>query len=46
MALTDRIRSFLNSPKGRQMVDRGREELAKPENQQRIRNLLKRNRAR
>jgi hypothetical protein len=40
MALTDKIKSFLNSPKGRQVVQRGQQELSKPENQQKLRNLL------
>ncbi|GGN68639.1 hypothetical protein GCM10010112_33240 [Actinoplanes lobatus] len=40
--ITQRIQAFLNSPRGRQIVDRGRRELAKPENQARLRNLLTR----
>ena len=40
MALTDKLKSFLNSPQGRKVVDRGRQELSKPQNQQKIRNLL------
>ncbi|WP_328348617.1 hypothetical protein [Micromonospora sp. NBC_00421] len=35
-ALMQRISSFLRSPKGQQLVDRGRRELAKPENQARL----------
>jgi hypothetical protein len=42
MALTDKLKSFLNSPTGRQAMDRGRRELSKPENQQKIKNLLSR----
>jgi len=40
MAMTDKIKSLLNSPKGRQAMQRGRQELSKPQNQQKIRNLL------
>jgi hypothetical protein len=40
MALTDKIKSFLNSPKGKQAMERGRQELSKPENQRKIKNLL------
>jgi hypothetical protein len=40
MAMADKIKSFLSSPKGRQVVDRGRRELSKPANQQKLRNLL------
>lgn len=40
MALTDKLKSFLNSPQGRKVVDRGRQELSKPENQQKLRNVL------
>jgi hypothetical protein len=35
-ALMQRISAFLRSPKGQQLVDRGRRELAKPENQARL----------
>lgn len=40
MAITDKIKSFLSSPKGKQAMERGRSELSKPENQQKIKNLL------
>jgi hypothetical protein len=40
MAMSDKIKSFLSSPKGRQVVERGQRELSKPENQQKIKNLL------
>lgn len=40
MALSDKIKSFLNSPKGRQVIQRGQQELSKPENQQKLKNLL------
>lgn len=46
MSLQNRLRSFLRSPKGQQMVDRGRREMSKPENQAKIRRLLNRNRGR
>jgi len=40
MAIPDKIKSFVNGPKGQQLIRRGREELSKPENQQKIRTLL------
>ena len=40
MALADKLKSFLNSPAGRQALQRGRRELSKPENQQKIKNLI------
>ncbi|MFJ6197765.1 hypothetical protein [Micromonospora sp. NPDC092111] len=36
-ALMQRISAFLRSPRGQQLVDRGRRELAKPANQARLR---------
>ncbi|MGS2619693.1 hypothetical protein ACVCAH_35210 [Micromonospora sp. LZ34] len=39
MALMQRISAFLRSPKGQQLVERGRRELAKPANQQKLRGL-------
>ncbi|TWJ22760.1 hypothetical protein [Micromonospora endolithica] len=39
MSLMQRITMFLRSPKGQQLVDRGRRELAKPANQQKLRGL-------
>ncbi|MEU7998227.1 hypothetical protein AB0B83_23235 [Micromonospora sp. NPDC049060] len=39
MSLMQRISTFLRSPKGQQMVDRGRRELAKPATQQKLRGL-------
>jgi hypothetical protein len=42
MTLTDRIRRLLDSPQGKKVVDRGRRELAKPENQRRLQDLLRR----
>ena len=40
MSLGTKIRSFLQSPKGRQMTDQGRQQLAKPENQAKLRRLM------
>ncbi|MFG2057354.1 hypothetical protein ACGFI9_25380 [Micromonospora sp. NPDC048930] len=42
MSLIQRINAFLRSPRGQQLVERGRRELAKPENQQRLRQLATR----
>ena len=42
MAIANKIKSFLASPKGKQVIDRGRREMAKPENQQKIKKLLNR----
>ncbi|MFC3501753.1 hypothetical protein ACIBTV_13450 [Micromonospora sp. NPDC049366] len=42
MSLLQRISTFLRSPKGQQLVERGRRELAKPENQQKLRGLATR----
>lgn len=41
-SMAQRIKAFLNSTRGRQLVDRGRTELAKPSNQQRLRQLVAR----
>jgi hypothetical protein len=41
-SLVGRVKVFLQSPRGRQLVDRGRRELAKPGNQQRLRRILAR----
>jgi predicted house-cleaning NTP pyrophosphatase (Maf/HAM1 superfamily) len=40
--MADKIRRLLNSPQGRQVVDRGRRELEKPENRRRVNQLLRR----
>jgi hypothetical protein len=40
--LAQRVRTFLQSPRGRRLVDQGRHQLAKPENQRRLRGLLSR----
>ncbi|GGM89175.1 hypothetical protein ACFFX1_22500 [Dactylosporangium sucinum] len=38
--LSQRIRAFLTSPKGQRLIQQGRRQLARPENQQRLRRLL------
>ncbi|HEU5110152.1 MAG TPA: hypothetical protein VFT95_16550 [Micromonosporaceae bacterium] len=38
-SIVQRIVNLLNSPKGRQAVERGQRELAKPENQAKLRRL-------
>ncbi|MFI6271102.1 hypothetical protein [Micromonospora zamorensis] len=42
MSLMQRITTFLRSPKGQQLVDRGRREMAKPGNQQKLKGLAAR----
>ncbi|MCP3781999.1 MULTISPECIES: hypothetical protein [Micromonospora] len=42
MSLVQRLSAFLRSPRGQQLVDRGRRELAKPENQARLKQLATR----
>ncbi|WP_165823163.1 hypothetical protein [Micromonospora globispora] len=42
MPLVQRISTFLRSPRGQQLIDRGRRELAKPENQRRLKQLATR----
>lgn len=42
MSLVQRLTAFLRSPRGQQMVDRGRRELAKPENQAKLKQLANR----
>ncbi|MER7333151.1 MULTISPECIES: hypothetical protein [unclassified Micromonospora] len=39
MSLMQRISTFLRSPKGQQLINRGRRELAKPGTQQKLRGL-------
>ncbi len=39
---TQRIQTFLNSPRGRKLIAEGQRQLAKPENQQRLRGILSR----
>lgn len=36
-ALIRRVRDFLRSPRGRQLVERGRQEVGKPSNQRKLR---------
>ncbi|GAA4944791.1 hypothetical protein [Actinoplanes utahensis] len=40
--ITQRIQAFLQGPNGRRLADQGRRQLAKPENQQRLRSLFAR----
>ncbi|GHJ55425.1 MULTISPECIES: hypothetical protein [Micromonospora] len=42
MSLVQRLSAFLRSPRGQQLVDRGRRELAKPENQAKLKQLATR----
>lgn len=42
MSLMQRITMFLKSPKGQQLVERGRREMAKPGNQQKLKGLAAR----
>ena len=44
--LAQRVRAFLQGPQGRRLVDQGRRQMAKPENQQRLRSLFSRLRGR
>ncbi|MEH0937011.1 hypothetical protein [Micromonospora psammae] len=41
-ALMQRISAFLRSPKGQQLVDRGRREMAKPENKTKLKQVADR----
>jgi hypothetical protein len=43
---TQRIRDFLSGPQGRRMIAQGQRQLAKPENQRRLRQLIARFRGR
>ena len=38
-SLTQRIKTFMNSPAGRNLIEKGRREVAKPENQHKLRAL-------
>lgn len=38
--LSQRISKFLGSPQGQRVIDQGRRQLAKPENQQKLRRLF------
>jgi len=44
--LQQRIRAFLNSPQGKRLVAEGQRQLAKPENQRRLRDMITRLRSR
>ena len=44
--LQQRIRAFLNSPQGKRLIAEGQRQLAKPENQHRLRQLIARFRSR
>ncbi|MDY7090869.1 MAG: hypothetical protein SYR96_38010 [Actinomycetota bacterium] len=41
-SLSQRVRAFVAGPQGRRMIDEGRRQLAKPENQRKLRSLLAR----
>lgn len=41
-SLSQRIRAFLGSPQGKRLITKGQQQLAKPENQQKLRRLLSR----
>ncbi|AGL16196.1 hypothetical protein [Actinoplanes sp. N902-109] len=38
--LSERLRAFLGSPRGKRLIEQGQHQLAKPENQQKARKLL------
>ncbi|MET0422690.1 MAG: hypothetical protein ABW046_02370 [Actinoplanes sp.] len=38
--IVQRIQAFLRSPRGQRLIRQGQQQLAKPENQQRLRRLL------
>jgi hypothetical protein len=40
--LAQRIRAFLGSPQGKRIISQGQAQLAKPENQRRLKGLLSR----
>jgi hypothetical protein len=44
--LQQRIRAFLASPQGKRLIAEGQRQLAKPENQRRLRQLVNRFRSR
>ncbi|GIF77380.1 hypothetical protein [Asanoa siamensis] len=44
--IADRIRDFLRSPRGQRLVQQGRTQLQKPENQRRLQQLANRLRSR
>jgi hypothetical protein len=45
-SLAQRLRTFLARPKGQRLINQGQRQLAKPENQQKLRSLLARLRGR
>jgi hypothetical protein len=45
-SIVQRIKSFLSSPSGRRLVEQGQRELAKPQNQAKLRQLAGRLRKR
>lgn len=38
--LSERVREFLRSPRGRRLIEQGKEQLAKPENQKKAKRML------
>ena len=42
MSLSRKLQEFLRSPKGRRVVDKAKRELAKPENQHKIKRMIAR----
>jgi hypothetical protein len=44
--LQQRIRAFMNSPQGKRLIAEGQRQLAKPENQRRLREVVTRFRSR
>ena len=44
--LQQRIRAFLSSPQGKRLIEQGERQLAKPENQRRLKDLITRFRSR
>jgi hypothetical protein len=40
--LQQRLLAFMNSPQGKRMITQGQRQLAKPENQRRLRQLISR----
>ena len=44
--LQQRIRAFLNSPQGKRLIAEGQRQIAKPENQRRLKQVIARFRSR
>jgi len=38
--LSERLRAFLRSPRGKRLIEQGQRQLVKPENQQKARKLI------